>query len=77
MKQFTRGAITVSEVYKDLFTVSIGTDLKDPETDIVVQILNTGYIDDMIAALKMYKSSLEHPHFSRNKPSGEALEENR
>lgn len=56
--KFTRGSITVTERRKDLFSVSIGTDLEDPETDIIIDILHKDYIDDMIAALKMYKNSL-------------------
>lgn len=58
MEQSTSGNITVTELTKGIIAVSLGTDLDSRGTEIFIKVLNKDYIDDMIAALKMYKNSL-------------------
>jgi hypothetical protein len=62
MKQFTRGSITLQEIPggtppTKLIAVSIGKDLSDPETCIIIPALADDYLDDLVAAIKMYKDS--------------------
>lgn len=51
----TRGAITVQSVGDKLLAVSLGSDLKHPETEVIIPYIDVYYIDDLIAALKAYK----------------------